>query len=196
MIDPPAVPVPPPNFRQRIARYFARLILILHRWAESGWAGSAVGAWGVLQGSVVPGPSDALFVPLGLADPPRVWRLTPWAIGGAVLGGLIAYEIGARALEQVGLPLFRLIGAGPAELIAIERQFAARGWLFVILSTVTPISTKLMCIAAGAFGVPLGEFALALTAGRTLRFLVMGALVIYAGERLTRRVERLLGRKL
>ena len=54
----------------------ARTLDRLHGWAESGWAGPAVGVWGVLQSSVVPGPSDTLLIPLGIAwSAPRLINL-------------------------------------------------------------------------------------------------------------------------
>ena len=46
----------------------SRVISALHRWAESGWAGAATASWEVLQGSVMPGPSGAVFAPLAVAE--------------------------------------------------------------------------------------------------------------------------------
>src|SRR5688500_20349897 len=87
-----------PATGNRLKRAIVHLYAALHRWGESGWAGSAVGGWGVLQGSVVPGPSDALLVPLGLADPRRGLVLAGWATAGATIGGLIAHAIGLQPL--------------------------------------------------------------------------------------------------
>ena len=167
-----------------------RVLATLHRWAESGWSGPAVGSWNAIQGAIVPGPADALLVPLGLADPPRVWRLATWAILGSVVGGLVAFSIGRFAFDEIGEPIFRLLGFGSEELAVLDRQFSRHGWLFVIVSTLTPISTKIVCIAAGAFGVPLPHFALALIAGRGGRFLFIAALIRFAGERFNRWLVR------
>ena len=143
-----------------------------------------------MQGSIVPGPADALLVPLGLSDPPRVWRLVSWAILGSVLGGLIAFGIGRFAFDEVGAPVLRLFGVGAADMAALDNRFRRHGWLFVIASTLTPISTKVICIAAGAFGVPLPHFALALIAGRGTRFLIIAAAIRFAGERFNRWLAR------
>ena len=152
-----------------------------------------MGAWNTLQGSVVPGPADALLAPLGLADPPRVWRLVTWAIVGSIVGGLIAFAIGQYAFDEVGAPVLRLFGVGPGELAVLDRQFQRNGWLFVIISSLTPISTKAVCIAAGAFGVPLPHFTLALLAGRGIRFLIVATLIRFAGERMNRWITRTMG---
>src|SRR5688500_8771980 len=84
--EAPAVPEHrSPGTGNRLKRAIVHLYAALHRWGESGWAGSAVGGWGVLQGSVVPGPSDAVLIPLGLADPRRALTLAAWATAGATV---------------------------------------------------------------------------------------------------------------
>src|SRR4051812_38990017 len=111
----------------RVRRALVALIARLHRWAESGSAGGAVCTWSCLQGSIVPGPSEALFLPLGLADPRRALRLAAWAAVGAVAGGLVAYAIGAFAFESVGRPLLSLFGIGPARWDQLAGLFHRRG---------------------------------------------------------------------
>ena len=167
-----------------------RLLAALRRWAESGWGGPAVGTWGLLQGSVVPGPSEALLVPMGLADPPRVLPLAAWAAVGATVGGVLAYVIGATALDSVAFPLVRLFGVSPAEFAAHRTTFEQRGWLVVLFSTVSPLPTKFVCMAAGAFGVPPFAFTLALGAGRAARFAAVSLVIRFAGERWLARLER------
>lgn len=176
-----------------LARLVYRLLARCHDWAESGWGGAAVGGWGLLQGSVVPGPSDAVLIPLGIADPSRVFRLAGWATLGATLGGLIAYLIGLVAFEQLGLPLLELVGMSPARLAASRDTFARHGWQLVLLSAVSPLSTKAICVAAGAFGVPAWQFAPALAAGRALRFFGIALLVRMAGPRVLDWLSRRVG---
>ena len=178
----------------RVRRALLALVARLHRWAESGHAGSAVCTWNALQGSVVPGPSEALFLPLGLADPKRAFSLAAWAAFGATAGGLVAYAIGAFAFESVGQPLVGFFGMSPQRWSSLEGVFMRRGALIVLLSTVSPLSTKLVCIGGGAFGVPFLPFMAALAAGRVARFAVIGLIVRLAGDRLVARIERKLGR--
>jgi membrane protein YqaA with SNARE-associated domain len=149
-----------------------------------------VGSWAVLQGSVVPGPSEALLVPLGLADPPRVLPLAAWASVGATIGGVAAYALGAVALESAALPVARLLGVSAADFEARRTLFEQRGWMVVLFSTLSPLPTKLVCMAAGAFGVPPGPFTLALGLGRAARFTAVSLLIRFAGERFTGWLER------
>jgi len=152
-----------------------------------------VGAWGLLQGSVVPGPSDGVFLPLAISDPAVAFRLALWATLGASVGGLLAYGIGAQATEEVGRPLLHLVGVSDRMLDASRGAFERRGWLLVLLSTISPLPTKAVCIGAGAFGVPLWAFVPALAAGRALRFLTLATLVRLAGPGLLAWLSRRAG---
>src|SRR5215207_1933563 len=166
-----------------------RLIAALHRWAESGWAGAATAAWEVLQSSVVPGPSGVVFAPLAVADPARAPRLAAWGTAGAVAGGCIAYLIGAHAFDALARGILSALGVSAAQIASSEAMFDRHGWLLVFVSTISPLSTKLTCIAAGAFGLPFAHFIPALAVGRAVRFAVLTVLLRFAGERLAARLS-------
>ena len=168
----------------------SRLVAALHRWAESGWAGAATATWELIQGSVLPGPSGVVFIPLALADPPRAPRLAAWALAGAVAGGCIAYFIGAHAFDAFGRPMLSALGIGEAKIAASEVAFARHGWWLVFVSTISPLSTKLTCVAAGAFGLPIVQFLPALLIGRAIRFGVLTVLLRFAGDELAERLSR------
>jgi membrane protein YqaA with SNARE-associated domain len=168
-----------------------RLIAALHRWAESGWAGTATASWEVLQSSIVPGPSGAVFAPLAVADPERAPRLAIWAAAGAIAGGCIAYLIGAEAFDGFGRSMLSTLGVSEARLASSAAMFERHGWLLVFVATISPLSTKLTCVAAGAFGLPIPQFLPALVIGRALRFAVLTVLLRFAGERLAARMTRL-----
>ena len=171
----------------------SRVIAALHRWAESGWAGTATATWEVLQSSAVPGPSGAVFAPLAVADPERAPRLACWAVAGAVAGGCIAYLIGAQAFESVGRPILSALGVTEARLVATAGLFERHGWMLVFVATISPLSTKLTCIAAGAFALPIPEFLPALVLGRAIRFAVLTVLLRFAGETVRSRLPRQAG---
>ena len=168
----------------------SRLVAALHRWAESGWAGTATAAWELCQSSILPGPSGVVFIPLAIADPPRAPRLAVWGLAGAVAGGCIAYAIGAHAFDALGRPMLSALGVNEARIAASEVAFARHGWWLVFVSTISPLSTKLTCVAAGAFGLPLVQFLPALFIGRAIRFAVLTVLLRFAGRRLEDRLGR------
>ena len=178
---------PPPVAPLRGLRGRAcRILAVLHRWAESGWAGPATAGWTFAQGAVLPGPADALLVPFGLADPRRVYRLALWALVGSTLGGIVAYAAGAFAFQEVVAPVLGFFGIDPREVASFRTLFAKHGWMLVVVSSVSPFPSKLVSVSAGALGLPFPIFALALGAGRAARFFTIAVLIHLAGERIAR----------
>ena len=168
----------------------SRVIGALHRWAESGWSGTATAAWEVLQGSIMPGPSGAVFAPLAVSDPPRAPRLALWGTLGSIVGGCIAYLIGVTAFDGFGHAVLSMLGVSQATLASSEAMFERHGWLLVFTATISPLSTKIVCIAAGGFGLPFTTFFPALAVGRAIRFAALTVILRYAGERLQRRLAQ------
>ena len=183
-----------PQRANRLRRRLLHVVAVLHRWAESGRARTAVVTWAVLQGSVVLGPADALLVPLGLADPRKVWSLAACAAAGSTVGGMIAYWIGALAFDEIGAPLLHLFGVGQQQLASSRTLFQERGWMVVLLSPVSPIPVKVVSMAAGAFGMPFTQFLLTHLGVRTARCLAVATLLRLAGGRIVGWIERRLGR--
>ena len=182
-------PVPGATPRRSLRRRLAGILDTLHRWAESGWSGPATGLWGIAQGSVVPGPSEGLLIPLGLSDPPRALPLALWAWIGSSIGGTIAYALGAVAAQAATSPL-EWMGITAAELGAQRARFDEWGWWLIFGSTMSPLSTKVVCVAAGFLGFPLTAFVTALALGRLLRFTVVAILLRIFGERLAAWLSR------
>lgn len=180
----------------RLSRGAVRALAQLHRLAEAGWAATAVGAWAFLQASVVPGPVDGVIVPLGLADPKRAWRFAWSALAGSTLGALVAYTIGALAFESVGRALLGWLGVAGPEVEQFRATFKEKGLWVVLLSTVTPLSGKLVAIAAGAFGIPVLPFLATMVIGRGIRYSVIAAVVRYFGDRVEIYIEKRYGKTL
>lgn len=176
----------------RLARGVLRLYAALHALAERGWAATAIGTWSFLQGALVPGPVDTLLVPLGLADQPKAYRFAWAAVVGSVLGATAAYAAGALAYDTVGAWVLGLFDAH-GNIDVWRARFQGHGWWVVFISTVTPVSSKLVSVAAGAFGVPLWEFAAAMFVGRLLRFMTVAFVVQRFGRGIDRWIARRYG---
>jgi hypothetical protein len=65
--------------------------------------------------------------------------------------------------------------------------------MLVALSTVSPLSSKVVCLAAGAFGVPVWQFVPALAAGRLARYGTLAVLIRVAGPRFLDALSRRVG---
>ena len=120
-------PQPVRGWRRFLDVYYA-----FHRWAESGWSRSAVAGWGVLQGSVMPGPSDALLIPLGLV---------------------------AFMFLVAGIAMFGFVAAATMTGAAItggqNRDATANGAMLRAFVTGTAVYLVIWVIAAALSGVPL-----------------------------------------
>lgn len=173
----------PPVLSTRVARVYARL----DAWANAGWANSVVFGWGALQATCVPGFVDIFYVPLALARPARAWRLAFAAAAGTILGSAGLYWAGASALAQLSGPVAAWLGVGPAELAQMHALLDNYGWLAILASTMSPLSTKLTSVASGAFNVPWWSFVAALSGGRLLRVSIIAWLIQHGGaERVAR----------
>lgn len=195
-LEQPGATAAPRRSRERLSNGAVRALAQLHRLAEAGWAATAVGTWAFLQASVVPGPVDGVLVPLGLADPKRAWRFAWSALTGSTLGAVVAYTIGALAFESVGRALLGWLGVAAPEVDHFRGVFTEKGLWLVLLSTVTPLSGKLVAIAAGAFGIPVLPFVATMVIGRGVRYGVVAGVVRYFGDRVERYIERRYGKTL
>ena len=190
--------VPLPRRRHPVRQWLIHVVAVLHRWAELGRVRSATATWGFAQSSIVPGPDWALLIPLGLADPKRVFLLALWTTVGSFFGALAAYSIGVFAFERFGIPLLSLVGIGADSIQNAREMFAEHGLLVVLVGCMglVPVPAKVMSMAAGGFGVPLLAFALVILVGRGARFFIVAAIIRFAGLRLVGWIERWVGRPL
>lgn len=145
----------------------------LHDVAGRGWAATATFGYGVLQSFIVPGLSDALFLPLSLAEPRRAWRLAFAAGLGTLVGATGLYWFGANALAALTDSIGAWVGVTPAGLEDARALLTRWGWVLIAGSTFSPISTKLLAASAGAFGMPFPVFIGALGLSRFARVFLL-----------------------
>jgi membrane protein YqaA with SNARE-associated domain len=141
----------------------------LHDIADRGWTATAVFAYGVLQNFFIPGLSDALFLPLALAQPRRAYRLAVAAALGSLIGASLLYWVGANALSTLTSTIGGWVGVTDEGLATAQAMLTDYGWLLVIGSAFSPLSTKLITASAGAFGMPYVVFIGSYAAARCVR---------------------------
>ncbi len=142
-----------------------------HRHAER-W----LGAISFAEASVFPIPPDVLLAPMCLARPDRAFRFAFITTVTSVMGALAGYAIGLFLFETVGRAVLSVYGAD-AQFAAFSADFNAHGWLIVFLAGFTPIPFKVVTIAAGATGMPLGILLAGSFLSRGLRFFLVAALL-------------------
>ncbi len=187
---------PLPRRRQPVQRWLLHVVAVLHRWAESGRARSASATWGFVQTSIIAGLPDALIIPLGLADPKRVFSFAFWTTVGSFFGALAVFSIGVFAFERFGIPLFSLIGVGANTIQHARAMFAEHALLVVLVGSMglLPVPANVMSVASGGFGVPLFLFAPVFLFGRSTHYFVVALIIRFAGSRLVGWIERRVGR--
>jgi len=148
-----------------------------------------------VQTSIIAGPPDALIIPLGLADPNRVFSFAFWTTVGSFFGALTVFSIGVFAFEKFGIPLFSLIGVGTDTIQHAREMFAEHALLVVLVGSLgLGVPANVMSIASGGFGVPLFLFAPVFLFGRSTHYFVVAVIIRFAGSRLVSWIERRTGR--
>lgn len=160
-----------------VPRIFARL----QRWADAGWSGSVVFAWGLLQGCIFPGFVDIFFLPLAIARPQRAYVLALIATAGTLIGSVLLYVVGSSAQSLLQGPVAEWLGVTTAQIDRYRATLATYGAWAILASTMSPLSTKLTSIASGVAGVSFPAFVGALLAGRLIRTLGLAWLVRHGG---------------
>ena len=164
----------------------------VERFAAARGAVPGTFLWNFGQSALLPGPSELVMLPLAIADPTRTSALAVAAWGGSVMGGAVAYGIGALAFEPVAKPLLTLLGVGDAGFAEVVALLARYGWMLIVVSTLTPISTKAIMITAGATGLPFSSFMVAHAFGRLIRYAIIVVLLRATAGPLLRLRQRVL----
>ncbi len=157
------------------------------RHAEPALAGVAFA-----ESSFFPLPPDIMLIPMVLANRPRTWRYVAIATAASVIGGLFGYLIGAFLFEQIARPLLDFYGYG-AKFEEFAKLYNDWGVWIVLFAGVTPFPYKVITIASGATGLNIAVFMAASIVARGLRFLVVAALLYWAGPPIRAFIEKRLG---
>ena len=163
-----------------------------NRWAR--WTGGPAGpallfTCAVVEGCLVPAPTEAVFAALAVARPRRALALGALAAAGSVLGGVIAWHLGAAAFDRFGQPLLARYGL-MGELDALGALYQRNAGLALLTSGYTPVPYLLYGIVGGATGVPLGTFVLFSALGRGLKYAVLAGVARLAGPPVRRWLAR------
>ncbi|MGE5475776.1 MAG: YqaA family protein [Bacteroidales bacterium] len=142
-----------------------------------------------IESSFFPIPPDLLLIPMVLAAPTCWFRLALICTLSSVVGGYVGYAIGFFLMEPVGIPILRFFGIEGK--LPEFRQFVDHwGMVGIILKGLTPIPYKLVTIAAGAFDFDLVKFTIASIIARSMRFVLVAALLWKFGPPIRDFVEK------
>jgi membrane protein YqaA with SNARE-associated domain len=150
--------------------------VILPALAKMGIAASFVVA--VLDSSSIPVPIDAFLAVYIWGDKRHFWIYPALAAAGSAIGGLVPYWIG-----RAGGELFLLKRINRDRFNQLRDKFERQEFLAVMIPSMLPPPTpwKLFIFASGVFEMRIVPFLIAVFAGRFIRWMALGILVIQFG---------------
>ena len=133
-------------------------------------------------------PMDPLVAGFVYKFPERFWMFPLLASVGSTLGCTILYGIGLK-----GGQLLLAKRVSKARMASLHDSFERHPIWALMLPAMMPPPTpfKLFVLAAGVFRMKIGEFLLAIFAGRMVRFSLLAALTMLFGEEIVHVFGRL-----
>ena len=128
-------------------------------------------------------PPEVFMTPPIIANKKRALPITIAAALGSIVGGIIAYLIGAWLWDSLGMWIINTFTNPELIDTAIKPMFSKYGILIIVLTAVTPIPYKLLAIWLGFIGYPLWIFVGVSAIFRTGRFAIIATLLYFFQER-------------
>lgn len=128
-------------------------------------------------------PPEVFMTPPIIANKRRAVPIVTAAALGSVVGGAIAYMIGAWLYDSVGMWLITTFSDPELIESTVRPMFTKYGVLIIVLTAVTPIPYKLLAIWLGFIGFPIWIFLGVSALFRTARFAIVGYLLWQFQER-------------
>jgi membrane protein YqaA with SNARE-associated domain len=160
-------------FAHIVAEWKLVLLPALMKWGILG-----VGAIAVLDSSSIPVPMDAILALYVWNDKRHFWLYCLVAAAGSAIGGLLPYGLG-----RAGGELFLLKRVDRAKFERLRDRFQRQEFLAVMIPSMMPPPApwKIFVFASGVFEMRVGNFLLAVFAGRMVRWLALSLLVLKLG---------------
>lgn len=128
-------------------------------------------------------PPEVFMTPPIIANKKRAIPIAVAASLGSLVGGAIAYMIGAWLWDSLGIWLINTFSNPELIETAIKPMFSKYGILIIVLTAVTPIPYKLLAIWLGFIGYPIWIFLAVSAIFRTGRFAIIATLLYFFQER-------------
>lgn len=140
--------------------------------------------------SVSPIPTDAVLIPVILANRHRAFYFAAIAVLGSVLGGFVGYGIGLFLFETIGRTILEIYGETDIWFMAFKEAFNAWGFWWVIFAGFTPFPYKVMTIISGVTQMDVATFGMASVISRAIRFFLLATLLWKFGLPLKNFIEK------
>jgi len=163
--------------RHHIAKAKEKVTDWLARHARSKYALWILGFLSVMDAILPPAPPDVMLIPMILANRKRWFFLATFVVIGSLVGGAIAYLIGAGLFDVVGRQIIEWAHAHD-QFARIGEIYANNAFVSLFGAAFTPIPDTVFTIGAGVFKLSFLYFIGVYTLGRALR-IYAEAFVVY-----------------
>lgn len=144
------------------------------------------------ESSFFPIPPDVMLIPMVLAKPADWWRIALICTTFSVLGGVVAYFIGAYLFDTIGKPLIEFY-AYQDKLPDFVNMYNTWGGWVVFTAGLTPFPYKVITLASGMTKLNLSIFLVLSILSRGLRFFLVAGLLYYFGDKIRGLLEKYFG---
>jgi len=139
--------------------------------------------------TIFPIPPDFWQIALTLSKPKR-WKLFfIHSLVASVLGGVFAYGVGFWLFDSYGLKIVSIFNLGK-ELESLVSFFQYATFWSVLVAAFTPVPYRVFTISAGLFHANIFLFVVASIIGRGCRFLIVGFVTSYFGNKYADKIFR------
>ncbi|MGD1862701.1 MAG: YqaA family protein [Leptolyngbyaceae cyanobacterium] len=158
-------------------------------WSKKSYSEHILFWFALAESCIVPVPADPLLLALCAGAPKRSLRFALICALGSVLGGLVGYGIGHYAFDSIGSAVLQVYDPDLETFNRVGQIYDQWGFWGVLMAAITPIPYKIFTLASGVFDFDFGQFVLASAIGRNARFLLVGGLMAYGGDRVQTWIE-------
>lgn len=143
------------------------------RWLRSKYADWILVCISAAESIFAPILIDPFLVALIFANRAK-WKWYIFiSIAASVVGGLIAYALGALFYETIGVTFVGMYGL-ESQFQSIQDNLNENGFVFVLIGAFTPIPYKLVALASGVLHINIFTFLVASFFGRIFRLGLVG----------------------
>lgn len=138
------------------------------KWLRSRHAGWVLAVISFAESVFAPILIDPFLIALILASPKKWKFYTIVSIVASVIGGVVAYLLGALFFETIGVKLLSMYGL-ESYFAELSAELDSNGFVFVLIGAFTPIPYKIVALTSGLAEINFLTFLVASVIGRILR---------------------------
>lgn len=150
-----------------------------------------LGAFSFLESLVIPIPTDPLLIARASASPRKSIWISFYVSIASALGGIAGYFIGLYFWDLISPWIYQFIFAEET-FNMVRSRVSDNTFLFVLLGGFTPLPFKAFTLTAGSMSLPFWPFALGCLIGRSMRFMTLGVLIFFFGDRIHEFIDKYL----